>query len=70
MSSGHILGSWVPYLPGCDRAQDVDDAVGLLLPFLRILLAKQATAAQEKGKPFVSALSPWGLPSFLCFLFS
>lgn len=37
------------YLPGGDGAEDVDDAVGLLLPLLGILLAKQPTAAEKES---------------------
>lgn len=46
------------YLPGGDGAQDIDDAVRLLLSLLGILFAKQAAAAQEKGKPRVTTHSP------------
>lgn len=47
------------YLPRGDSAQDIDDAVGLLLSLLGILLAKQATAAQvRERKPRVTTHSP------------
>lgn len=37
--------SSVPYLPRSDSAENIDDAVGLLLSFLGILLTEQAAAA-------------------------
>lgn len=48
------------YLPGGDGAEDVDDAVGLLLPLLGILLAKQPTAAEKEstGECYASLPSP------------
>lgn len=42
------------YLPGGDGAEDVDDAVRLLLPLLGILLAKQTTAAGKRAQASVT----------------
>lgn len=43
------------YLPGGDGAQDVDDAVGLLLPLLGILLTKQSAAAEDRAQAGVTS---------------
>lgn len=42
------------YLPGGDGAEDVDDAVRLLLPLLGILLAEQTTAAEKRAQASVT----------------
>lgn len=42
----HIFSS--PYLPRGDSAEDIDDAVGLLLSFLGIIFTEQAAAAREE----------------------
>lgn len=59
--------NWGTYLPWSDSAQDIDDAVGLLLSLLGILLAKQSTATQEMGQPHVTTYSICN-PCTLCFL--
>lgn len=40
--------SSVPYLPRSDSAENIDDAVGLLLSFLGIIFTEQAAAAREE----------------------
>lgn len=44
-----------PYLPGGDGAEDVDDAVRLLLPLLGILLAKQSATAEKRAQARVTS---------------
>lgn len=42
-------GTWkIPHLSGGDGAEDVDDAVGLLLAFLRVLFPEETAAARKK----------------------
>lgn len=55
--------SSVPYLPRSDSAENIDDAVGLLLSFLGIPLTEQAAAAPG-GKGENKLLLQLTLPCF------